>query len=271
MKKVVSFLAVLAVTVFMGSGVVFAVNFSSTTCSAYATFAPEDLRFDVELFHWEGSSYSTSVSTDAINFDTAEVTLGTTTASVTISSDFVKIHSNLKTQKAGTTIYMFTDNTSTSMGQYKAFNGLVQGDTITFNGLVRAGQTEGGSYKDGDFAEIQTKCLSVSSSTLVSLTSPKNLTFNNDAQFEGDRWLADKANTYNNVSLADKDTDGSMHMIGKTGATGGNWIGGTWDNNVYVPWFVDEDVVMFFKAVFRNVSSGDSFGTTTITFSIHAE
>ncbi|WP_372518670.1 hypothetical protein [Candidatus Ruminimicrobiellum ovillum] len=271
MKKVFSLLAVLAL-VSMVSSSVWAVAFSSSQHSAYATFTAEDLTFDVTLYHWNGTSYSTDTTATAINFDAADVVLGTTTASVAISSDFAKIHSNLKIQKAGTTIYMFTDNKNSSMGEFQAYQGKVNGSTTTYNGLVRAGQTSTSTYTDGDFAEIQTKCLAVSSSTLTSLTSPKSLTFDNDNQYAGDRWLADKSNIYEgNKTLAEADVDGSMHVIGKTGAAGGNWIGGTWTDGNYVPWFVDEDVVMFFKAVFSNVSSGDKFGTTTITFSISAE
>ena len=112
--------------------------------------------------------------------------------------------------------------------------------------------------------------MSVSSTTLTSLTTPKNLTFNDSDMYDGDRYVADTANTYCGTELKDMTYYDDYTIIGKSGADGGIWLGGHWAD--HDSWFSKgEDVVMFFKAVFSNVSAGDEFGTKTITFSIYRE
>ena len=267
MKKFLSLLAVLAVMVFMGS-TVFAAQIG-TSKAAFATFTAAPLSFDVTYYHWSGSGdYCKSTdevdqTTANIQFDASDVTVGVTTDSVAISSDYIKIHSNLNEQPANTFIYVYTDNKNNT-DDFAAVSGKVEGSTTTYNGLVRKGQ--GATYNDGDFAALQTKFVKISSANANITGGPKTATFLDDEQYAGDRWMADKSNIYNGTAWTRTGED-SFSIIGKSGVGGGIWVGYGADGSAPASnWYSQEDVIMFFKAVFNNVNGGDQYGTNTIKF-----
>lgn len=252
MKKVFSLLAVLALVV-MASSSVWAAAFA--TKAARATFTAEPLSFTVNLYHWGGSGvYETGQTTaQQINFDAADVNVGSTSPSSSISSDYALIHSNLRKQPANTTVYLYTNNTANT-SDFKAVSAGPDG----FNGLVRKGQNA--TYKDGDYATIQTKCVQISSANVTYNTTngPKDAQFLADEQYNGDRWLQDRGNTTTFVN--------DQNIIGKSGVGGGIWYSAGEDKGTPYVAYSDEDVVMFFKANFNNVAGGDEYGTDTITF-----
>ncbi len=252
MKKVFSLLAVLAL-VSMVSSSVFAAAFA--TKAARAIFTAAAIQFDVDLYRWGGSgSYETGqAAATQINFEASDVTLGSTSDSPSISKDFALITSNLNQQPANTVVYVYTDNKNNT-SDFVA----VSSDASTgFNGLVRKGQSA--AYVKGDYAPIITKCVAVSSANANYNTTngPRDAVFNNDEQWQGDRWLADKSTT---------GFDDADNIIGKGGVGGGIWIGKDGSD-----WFSTEKVVMFFKAVFNSVNGGDEYGTDTIKFNTVVE
>lgn len=257
MKKFLSLVAVMAL-VAMVSSTVFAAPYS--TQKARAIFTASAVEFTVNLHHWGGSgSYASQPAATAINFDAADVTLGTVNVSSSVSKDYALIHSNLNQQPANTVVYVYTNNKSTATTN--TFVAVSSGTSTGFNGLVRKGQSS--TYVDGDYAPIITKCVTVSSANINFNTAagPKAATFLNNDQYEGDRWLADKS-TAGFVN--------SENIIGKGGVGGGIYIGN--HNPATNPnWYSAEDVVMFFKANFNSVNGGDEYGTDTITFNTVVE
>lgn len=256
MKKLLSLVAVMAVAVMMSSTAFAA--FTPTSKKARVTFTPEELTFNVGLFHWGGSGKYDEGQVEAaqINFDASDITVGTTTVTSSISSDYALINSNLNRQPANTTVYIFTNNKENTTDFVAVSSG-----TDGFNGLVRKGQSA--TYVDGDYATLQTKCVKISSANVTYNTTngPKDATFLESEQYQGDRWLADKSTT---------GFTPANNIIGKGGVGGGIWVGA--GGNPYATWYSGaENVVMFFKANFHSVNGGDEYGTDTITFNISAE
>lgn len=251
MKKVFSLLAVLAVTVFMASSVWAALPVAQ---KAYANFAAEDLSVGFELYthqdgkdytFGEGGNYNTTVND--IQFDTSKVLVGTTTASFAPGTVFARVTSNLTKQKASTTLYMFTRN-STTAGDYKA----KYSDNTKYTGLIRKGNTT--TYAAGDNAPIEMHFAKVS---VAPTTYPTSMS--QDADAYGDKYLADRA-------ASDFTTDNAT--IGKSGVTGGIWTGNAAGD---VKHYTAEDVIVFFGARFDNVFAGDEYGTECINIVTSAE
>ena len=258
MKKIFGLLTVLTATVFMATSVFADVNIVK---SAFASFAAVPLTFDVNLYTWESGKdfidgYTTSV--ESIAFDVSGVTLGSATPQWAGGTVFAKISSNLSIQQSGTTVYMFTKNT-TATSDYKANAGRVDGDNTLYSGLVRKGNTS--TYQAGDLAPLFVKCKKVSDANAsYKTTLPAN--FSAEELYDGSRVLVDYSDS-NFATLQD-----FMRVIGTSGINGGLWVGYGSDPSTApaTNWFVNEDVIVFFGALFDHVASGDEYGTTTINF-----
>ena len=256
MKKLFGLLTVLTATVFMATSVFADVNIVK---SAFASFAAVPLTFDVNLYTWEQGKdfedYTTPV--ESIAFDVSGVTLGNTTAQWAPGIVFAKISSNLSIQQEGTTVYMFTKNT-TATGDFKANAGKPVDTNTLYSGLVRKGNTA--TYKEGDLAPLFVKCKRVEDANANYKTAlPTD--FSAEEPYTGSRVLVDYSDS-NFAALPD-----FMRVVGTSGINGGLWVGYGSDG-AYDPinWFVNEDVIMFFGALFDHVAGGDEYGTTTINF-----
>ena len=251
MKKFFSLLAVLAL-VSMVSSSVFAAAFS--TKHAYVTFSSEALSFDVKIYDFVAdkawAAYS-GAEASAISFDTTGITLGSATPFNAMGQTIAIVSSNLTAQQAGTTVYMYTRN-SVDTGNYKANAPRIDGSDSLYSGLVRKGNTS--TYQVGDFAPIKIKCQKSSEASTAALPAD----FWSAEMYDGVRMLADK----NDSTFA---TAGdNAKAIGKSGATGGIWVG--YGNDPATNWYVNEKVIIFFEAQFTNVMGGSEYGTETITF-----
>ena len=258
MKKFFSLLAVLTITVFMATSAFADINIVK---SAFASFAAVPLTFDVNLYTWQSGKdfidgYTTPV--ESIAFDVSGVTLGSATPQWAGGTVFAKIHSNLAIQQAGTTVYMFTKNT-TATGDFKANAGRTDGDNTLYSGLVRKGNTA--TYQQGDLAPLFVKCKKVSDANASYKTAlPAN--FSAEELYDGSRILVDYSDS-NFATLQD-----FMRVIGTSGINGGLWVGYGSDPSTApaTNWFVNEDVIVFFGALFDHVTAGSEYGTTTINF-----
>ena len=264
MKKVFSFLAVLAL-VSMVSSSVFAA-FTGVSKTAKAIFAEQELIFDVELYDWvSGKDYTFGTGgaytqqADYINFDT-NIELGVEDVQKSSGTTFARIHSNLVEQSAGTTIIMFSSNTKTD-SVYKAN----AANDNKYRGLIRKGNTS--SYVLGDHAPLYMMSVKVSSATENFKTTLP--TFSSYETYSAVRTIYDIAD--NDWSTIDRD---AFKVIGVSGSKGGIWLGGEFNNQgaFATKWFSGkEDAILFFQAEFSNISAGDEFGTDTLFFQIATE
>ena len=259
MKKVFSSLAVLALLVTAGSSAFADVNIVK---SAFASFAEVAMVFDVTLYEWQsGKDFTTYTGTgaDSVSFDTSGVTLGNTSAQWASGDVFAKISSNLSSQQAGTTVYMYTKNTTD--GDYKAKAGRTDGSKTLYSGLVRKEATT--TYQPGDYAPLFVKCKKISDAN-ESYKSAKPADFSAEEPYNGSRILAD----YSDTGFGDLPE--SARVIGTSGANGGVWVGyGVPSGQTVDPynWYAgSEDVIMFFGANFDHVTGGSHYGTETIKF-----
>lgn len=259
MKKVVSLLAVLALVGTLSSYAFADINIVK---SAFASFAEVPMTFSVDLYEWvSGKDYTTYTGTgaDSISFDVSGVTLGNITSQWASGDVFAKINSNLTSQQAGTTVYMYTKNT-TATSDYKANAGRPDGTNTFYSGLVKKGNTT--TYKEGDFAPLFVKCKKITEAN-ESYKDAKPADFSGEEPYNGSRILVDYSDT-NFGTLPD-----NARVIGMSGVGGGVWVGygvpqgGTDPSNWYAG---NEDVIMFFGANFDHVTGGSEYGTTTINF-----
>jgi hypothetical protein len=257
MKKFFSLLAVLALVV-MASSSVFADAFA--TKHAYVTFSSEALTFDVKIYDFVADkAWDAYTGTEAtsIAFNTTGITLGSATPFNAMGQTIAIVSSNLTAQQAGTTVYMYTRNNSDT-GQYKANAARTDNwdgtDVTLFNGLARKGNTT--TYQVGDLAPIKIKCQKSSEASTAALPAD----FWAAGSSDGVRMLLDK-----NDSIFASYPDNAK-VIGKSGATGGIWVG--YGTNQYgtSDWYANEKVIIFFEAQFTNVMGGSEYGTETITF-----
>lgn len=257
MKKVFSFLTVLAL-VCMASSVWAASQPISIVKSAFASFSAVDMVFDVTLYEWQsGKDYTTYTGTgaDSIAFDTSGVTLANPTAQWAGGTVFAKVHSNLTSQQNGTTVYMYTKNTTNTDG-YAANAGRKDGDNTFYSGLVKKGNTS--TYQDGDLAPLFVKCKKISDAN-ESYKSALPANFSAEKQFDGSRILVD----YSDSNF--EDLQDFARVIGKSGSNGGIWVG--YGNDPATDWYAgNEDVIIFFGATFDHVTGGSEYGTNTIKF-----
>lgn len=253
MKKFFSLLAVLAL-VSMVSNSVFAAAFS--TKKAYVTFASEALSFDVKIYDFVANqawdAYSGTEAT-SISFDTTGITLGSATPFNAMGQTIAIVSSNLTAQQAGTTVYMYTRN-FVDTGNYKANAPRIDGTDSLYSGLVRKGNTS--TYQLGDYAPLKIKCQKSSEASTAALPAD----FWDAEMFNGVRMLADKNDS--TFATAAEQTK----SIGRSGATGGIWVGYGEDHGVTSNWYANEKVIIFFEAQFTNVMGGSEYGTETITF-----
>jgi hypothetical protein len=254
MKKIFSLLAVLTVTVFMATSAFADINIVK---SAFASFSEVAMVFNVDLYEWvSGKDFTTYTGTGAesIAFDVSGITLGNATPQWAGGTVFAKISSNLSIQQSGTTVYMFTKNT-TATGDYKANAGRTDGDNTLYGGLVKKGNTT--TYQDGDLAPLFVKCQKISDAN-ASYKSALPANFSEEELYDGSRIVADYSDS-NFATLQD-----FMRVVGTSGVNGGLWVG--YGNDPATNWFVNEDVIMFFGATFDHVTAGSEYGTTTINF-----
>ena len=259
MKKVFSLLAVLALVVTMSSSVFADI---SIVKSAFASFSEVAMVFDVTLYEWEANKDYTTYTgdgADSVSFDLSGITLGNTTAQWASGDVFAKIHTNLAIQPAGTTVYMYTKNTTD--GDYKANAGRTSGDDTLYSGLVKKGNTT--TYQDGDLAPLFIKCKKVTDAN-ESYKAAKPADFSAEEPYNGSRILADFSDSTFST-LPD-----NARVIGISGIDGGVWVGfgvPQGETGDAYNWYAgSEDVIMFFGANFDHVISGSEYGTTTIKF-----
>ena len=262
MKKVFSFLAVLALVVTVSSSVFAASQPISIMKSAYASFAAVDMSFDVTLYKWVKDKDFTTYTgdgEDAIAFDTSGVTLANTSAQWAGGTVFAKISSNLTSQQPGTTVYMYTKNTANTDG-YAANAGRTEGSKTLYSGLVKKGNTS--TYQPGDLAPLFVKCKKISDAN-ESYKSALPADFSAEEPYTGSRILADYSDT-GFSDLADL-----ARVIGKSGSNGGIWVGYGSDPQTApaTDWYAgNEDAIIFFGANFDHVTGGSEYGTNTIKF-----
>ena len=276
MKKVLSLLAVLTVTVFMASSVWASQIGESKT--AFATFDAIELSFDVTMHEWTSATKTTDFGSHAaptsgsIDFDADSSIIGKSEDTSVVSNVYLKIHSNLAQQPAGKFIYMYTNNKANDSeeaansynAQYAAPDD-DQGNHREFNGLVRKGQKAATDYAPGDYALLQIKACKIADTSSYKDAGPKesDIPFPWDDQSSGTRVLMDKDTTGWSISGEPMET-----IIGKSGIGYGNWVGygeplgGGANCNFYD----SGDVIMFFRATFNNVVAGNSYGTKSIKF-----
>ena len=258
MKKIFSLLTLLTLTVFMSTTAFADINIVK---SAFASFSAVPMEFDVTLYEWvKDKDFTTYTGTgaDSIAFDLSGVTLGNETAQWAGGTVFAKIHSNLSIQQDGTTVYMYTKNTTD--GEYKANAPRTETwETTTvslYSGLVRKGNTT--TYQAGDYAPLYIKCKKVTDAN-TSYKSALPADFSGEQHYDGSRILADYSDS-NFSTLADL-----ARVIGISGTNGGIWVG--YGGDPAANWYSGiEDVIMFFGANFDHVTSGSEYGTTTINF-----
>lgn len=266
MKKFFSLAVVLALVCMAGTA--FAANAVKT---AEVTFAEETLSFSVSLYDWTGggkdlSTYTAKTGADAdkIVFDISSIQKGKDEGQWANATTFAKVTSNITSLQAGTSIYLFTNNTAN--GTYKAN----AADNGSYAGLIRAGNTS--TYQKGDHAKIRAclvkKSLTEDPSeaaygyrTTLPDFSTGGISGNDRFYTTGFRDLKDKQDSdfgADNINRENK-------ILGTSGVGGGLWVGMS-DDNMYTQWYANEDIFIFFGAEFKNVMGGSSYGTTTITF-----
>ncbi|MCR4662711.1 MAG: hypothetical protein K5622_02340 [Endomicrobiaceae bacterium] len=257
MKKFFSLLAVMALVV-MASSSVWADAFA--TKKAYVTFSSEALTFNVKIYDFvadQAWDAYTGTEATSISFDTTGITLGSATPFNAMGQTIAIVSSNLTAQQAGTTVYMYTRNNSDT-GAYKANAARTETwgttEVTLFNGLARKGNTS--TYQVGDLAPIKIKCAKSSEASTAAL--PADF-WSLDAS-SGVRMVLDK-----NDSIFASYPDNAK-VIGKSGATGGIWVGYGDSGYGTSDWYANEKVIIFFEAQFTNVMGGSEYGTETITF-----
>lgn len=261
MKKVFSFLAVLALVCMAGT--VFAENFSSTTKQARVTFGSAgDIIFDVNVYTWQsGVDYKTGYTgpglTTPLSFDIGDVTFGSANYQWAPCEQIIKIHSNLSIQAAGGKVYMYTDNKTNST--HTATTGRSEGEGATgkrYNGLVRT--TESGLAEDYALLKIVSKTATYANEHHKT-SVPAASVF--DVMDNGGRTVVDLQDG-NYSTLAE-----NSKFIGKTGKDGGVWVG--YGTNQYGTgnWYSgSDDAILFLGAAFKGVVANDDYGTETISF-----
>ena len=255
MKKVFSFLAVLALVV-MASSSVWAIDpVVPTVQKAYATFTDSTaLRVDFDLYlHQDGKAYTFSGETGAnytstvndIQFDVSTVHPGRTyfeneAPEFAKGTVFARIQTNAAQKKAGTKILMYTKNTTTDNGDYK----VKYTNNEQYQGLIR--KTNNSTFAIGDNAPIEMQFFNKAAAPT---TYPTTMDIN--AEGGNERYIADNQQKGY--------VTGTDDLIGKSGQAGGIFAG----HNNYGDYY-GADVIVFFGAWFKTVFDGDEFGTESI-------
>lgn len=283
MKKVFSFLAVLAL-VAMASSAVWAEANLPAAQEAFVSFtATGTLEVSVNLYAlpdtYSGDfSYETNPGTpvEKIGFDIGNTfEYGSANTYDSYGNVFAKIHTNLSGMPANEELFMYTRNQSNTAAKYKVTaNGNRQQDwgdktAILYNGLVRgdgkATKEDKTGCNPGDYAPIKMYFCKVTDAdkTDFQFSKAKLPPIFGQNQY-GTKDLLD----FNDTLGGDSVVDIHYTTIGITGADGGIWVG----NGEYSTDYANsEDVIIFFGARFDHVVAGDTYSTTTITFAYSAE
>ena len=246
MKKVFSLLAVLALVCMASSA--WAAGLGDST-PAYATFTGGSISFSATPHPWEGT-YAVNASTNAVNWNSPNITLGSSDVQWKNADVYCLIESTI-TSATGK-VYVYTKN-KTNAAPYTATNGYGSGTNLKYDGLVRANSGGGNTAATtSNFAPIIFQLVPLSTAKAQWNSGQPPIT----GEAYGRRYLTDFDNF-------DKDLD---YMAIATAA--GIWEGLAdegWDN------YTKEPHVMFFGAGFKYVLGGESFGTTTIIFNSSVE
>lgn len=251
MKKVFSFLAVLAL-VSMVSSVVWAENFTGPDKkTALAEIKSGVAEFSVELYEWE-NTYSAATSTGTIHWDNlGDLTLFTGVDEFRCANAYALIKSTMT--KANSVIYVFQDNANNT-GGYAATAPWNDGTGNRYDGLVEKSGTK--------YAKLSYLCVTKSSATTNIKTLPT--AWPSWEPHDGIRVF----NNPGNHDWASKKTSDSCKIAGfvDTDHYGTLISFGTGEYGYWTKYIHDDDVVMLFGAQFSYVQDGESYGTNTITF-----
>ena len=219
---------------------------------AYATFSDTTaLSVEFDLYtHQDGKEYTFgtggnyTTTTESIQFDVSTVTPGKTyfngeTPEFAKGTVFARVQTNAGQKKAGTSILMFTKNTTNDNGDYK----VKYDNGAQYQGLIR--KTNTSTFAIGDNAPIEMRFFVKSAAPTTYPT-----TMNIEADNGNEKYIADQAQT--GYTTAES-------KIGRSGQAGGIW-GGT---NEYGDYY-GSDMIIFFGAWFKTVFDGDEFGTESI-------
>ena len=246
MKKVVSFLAVLAVVVMMSSAV-FAVTFSTNT--ALASFEDAgSVEFSAQLYKFTGAAteYSAPEAVDSITWDVSDIALNSDEEQWKTSQVYCLIKSTITT--AGGRVVIYQDNANND-DDYKATA------TGTKAGLVKKGSGGG----EGNILDFQYMSVKFSSATTYCVTAQPNFQRTEESSWSdpyGSRGFKDLSDITTTPSAADLDYITIANNKG------------IWDGNTF---FNKGDNVLFFAATFKNILGRESYGTQTIKFSTQVE
>lgn len=266
MKKVFSLLAVLALVCMASSVWAATTNTSYGVKIASVTFRTEAISFEATLYDWvSGKDFTTYSGTGVgvIGFNVPNTfVLGTTEEQIVPAKTIAKITHNLTQQPVGTTIYIYTDNKNAT-GDFKANAPILDGSTEYYGGLVRKGNTS--TYVTGDIADlymiIRTPTEANTDERNYKTTLP---TFTEQYPTIGYKKMIDISDTnFSSYTTAQR-------VIGVSGTNGGIWhyANDSWVNDKFTG---SDAAIIFFGAGFRNVLSGDIFGSSTITFATVTE
>lgn len=243
MKKVFGLLAVLAL-VSMVSSAVWADPFN--THSAVATItASGTVEFSATLYKFTGqaSQYSAPQSTGTISWDTSDVHIATEPGDWKTSQAYCLLKSTIT--NAGAKVVVYQDNLHNDTA-YVATNDDGYGHRA---GLVKA--NSGGGY--GNFLDFQYYICELSSATASWVTTQPNF----------QRQAPDYYDPYASRGFFNKGDEGIEDSKITIATTSGIWHG----NSDYSK----TDHVMFFATTFKNVLSGESYGTQKIIFNTQVE
>ena len=232
MKKFFSLLAVLAVTVFMGSTVFAAPKTIGSVVSSIANFSGAgEVSFSMDL-----KKISDDTSVDSIQWDVANIPLGVDATDWTTSTVYAVISATVT--KANNAVYMYQDNKNGT--SYVAVSSRTESGKGIYSGMVNKA-TQGGDYR-GYIPMVF--CSTTTKSTPNFGTEPEDVA--------GTRYFIDKSNT----DFADQTNYITIANTG--GLVGGVTSGGDCFN------IGSNTGYMYFGGLFKNILGGDDWGTDSI-------
>lgn len=239
MKKVFSFLAVLALVCMATSAWAADTVITTLTKSSIADFSSQGtVSFDITL-----KKISDDSSASTIDWDVANITLNQTTTNWTTSTVYAQISATVT--KNNGAIYMYQNNTAA--GTYQASSPRVVNSSNTYSGLVNTA-THGGNDGRG-FIPLVFQ-ITTTKATPNFGTAPESVA--------GTRYftdISDQGYSANYVTIAN--INGLVAGINDDGCYGfeGKPFSG----------------YMYFGGLFSDVRGGDIYGTDTIQFVSHVE
>ncbi len=229
MKKILSFAAVLAVTVLFSSSVFAAVNIKK---SAVADFSSSgEVSFSIDLKYIADDS-----AASVIDWDIANIPLNVDATNWTTSTVYAVVSATVTT--VGNAIYMYQDNKNGT--EYVAVSSRTEGTNGIYSGMVNK-ETKGGDYRG--YVPL------VFNSTTTKATPSFGT---NPEDVAGTRYFIDKSNT----NFADQTN--YITIANNGGLVGGVDAGGACYN------IGSNTGYMYFGGLFKNILGGDVYGTDTI-------